>query len=508
MPFERHGEKQGYLAVIDIGSNSVRLVVFSGQTRVPTPIFNEKLMCGLGAEVGRTGKMDEAAIDMALSTLRRFKALCEQMQVQDVRIVATAAVRDAKNGEDFVRKVREQTGFHIAVIDGGEEGRLSALGVLSGQPDATGLVGDLGGGSLELAQVRGGEVIKTQSLPLGPLRLISRFGNNARKIKAFLREEFASIDWIKETTGQNLYMVGGSWRNIAKLMMREKSSPLPILHGYACRRGELVDYCKRLSYLEPGNIPFGGNLPFRRLQVLPVAAIILQELMNAIQAKNGVLSSYGLREGLIFDTLSAEERREDPFLHICKVLAEERCRFAEHASVIYDWSCPLFKPSTQRSANKQRLNMAICLLGDIAWRGHPDFRAEKAVESILHGNFVGINHAERAYIAVALNQAYGAPVDAPHISHILTLLKINDILEARMMGAALRLAQRLSGGTVSGLMVSQLRVTKSKLWLGVPSSYKDIANEVVAKRLSQLAQLMGRTSAIEFPSELDETSVG
>lgn len=508
MPFERNVDRQAYLAVIDIGSNSVRLVVFSGRTRVPSPVFNEKLMCGLGADVGRTGKMGEDAIEMAMSTLRRFKALCEQMQVQEVRIVATAAVRDAKNGKKFVKRVRQETGFEINVIEGGEEGRLSALGVLSGQPDALGLVGDLGGGSLELARVQGGEVLKTLSLPLGPLRLISRFGNKPRRIRAHLREQFAAIDWLQEASGQNLYMVGGSWRNIAKLMMREKSNPLPILHGYACRRSELVNYCKRLSHLEPGNIPFGGSLPFRRLQVLPVAAIILQELLTAIQAKNGVLSSYGLREGLIFDALSPEDRREDPFLHICRVLAEERCRFAEHADVIFDWSRPLFKSSSQQAPKRRQLHMAICLLGDIAWRGHPDFRAEKAVESILHGNFVGITHEERAYIAVALNQAYGAPIDAPHISHILTLLKINDILEARMMGAALRLAQRLSGGTVSALMVSQLRVTKSKLWLGVPSSYRDIANEVVEKRLSQLGQLMGRTSSIEFPPELDDTSVG
>lgn len=508
MPFERQTSGQGYLAVIDIGSNSVRLVVFSGRTRVPSPIFNEKLMCGLGAEVGQTGKMGADAIEMALSTLRRFKALCDQMQVQDIRIVATAAVRDAKNGKKFVERVRAETGFNIRVIDGGEEGRLSALGVLSGQPDAEGLVGDLGGGSLELARVHHGEVTRTVSLPLGPLRLISKFGNHPRKIRTHLRAEFAKIEWLQETNGQNLYMVGGSWRNIAKLMMREKSNPLPILHGYSCRRGELVSYCKRLSHLDPSNIPFGSSLPYRRLQVLPVAAIILQELLTAIQAKSGVLSSYGLREGLIFDTLSPDDRREDPFLHICRVLAEERCRFAEHAAVIYDWSSALFGKSTQKSLKRQQLHMAICLLGDIAWRGHPDFRAEKAVESILHGNFVGINHAERAYIAVALNQAYGAPIDAPHISHILTLLKINDILEARMMGAALRLAQRLSGGTVSALMVSQLRVTKSKLWLGVPSSYRDIANEVVEKRLAQLAQLMGRKSAIEFPAELDETSVG
>ncbi len=508
MPFDRQSEQKGYLAVIDIGSNSVRLVVFSGRTRVPSPVFNEKLMCGLGADVGRTGKMGADAIEMALSTLRRFKSLCEQMQVREIRIVATAAVRDAKNGDKFVSRVKQETGFDIQVIDGEEEGRLSALGVLSGQPDARGLVGDLGGGSLELARVCDGQVTNTLSLPLGPLRLISKFGDKHRHIRRYLQDQFRSIDWLSKTNGENLYMVGGSWRNIAKLMMREKSNPLPILHGYACRRGELVNYCKRLSHLDPSNIPFGGSLPQKRLQVMPVAAIILQELLSVIQAKNGVLSSYGLREGLIFDTLAADERREDPFLYSCRVLADERCRFAEHADVIYHWTRPLFKPSAQRSPKRQQMHMAICLLGDIAWRGHPDFRAEKAVESILHGNFVGITHTERAYIAVALNQAYGAPIDAPHIAHILTFLKINDIIEARMMGAALRLAQRLSGGTVSGLMVSRLRVTKTKLWLGVPSSYRDIANEVVDKRLAQLAQLMGRTSSIEFPSDLDETSVG
>lgn len=505
--FDQNRVSQGYLAVIDIGSNSVRLVVYSGRTRVPATIFNEKLMCGLGADVGTTGKMGAEAMSMALSTLRRFKALCEQMQVRDILIVATAAVRDAKNGAKFVKKVRKETGFEIRVIEGGEEGRLSGLGVLSGDPNAHGIVGDLGGGSLELAQVSGGAVGQTISLPLGPLRLMSKFGNKHRAIRAHLREEFQKIDFLQESEGRNLYMVGGAWRNIAKLMMREKSNPLPILHGYGCRRGELINYCKRLSHLEPSNIPFGRDLPFRRLQVLPVAAIILQELMNAMKAKNGIVSSYGLREGLIFDTLTPEEQQRDPFLHTCRVLADERCRFAEHADVIYDWSSPLFK-RTAKDARRQQLHMAICLLGDIAWRGHPDFRAEKAVESILHGNFVGISHAERAYIAVALNQAYGAPIDAPHVSHILTLLKINDILDARKMGAALRLAQRLSGGTVTALMVSQLRVTKTKLWLGVPTSYRDIANEVVEKRLAQLAQLMGRVSVIEFLPELDDTSVG
>lgn len=507
MTEENPAGKAGYLAVIDIGSNSVRLVVFSGRTRVPSTVFNEKIMCGLGAEVGVTGRMGDKAIASAMSTLKRFRALCDQMQVAETLVVATAAVRDAENGPDFVERVFAETGFKIDIIPGTEEGRLSGLGVLSGEPAATGIVGDLGGGSLELAQVRDGIVVNTISLPLGPLRLISRFGSNYRLIKEHLRQEFRSIAWLIGFRNTSLYMVGGAWRNLAKLLMREKFYPLPILHGFTVSKSDMVNYCRRIGQMGARNIPFGTGLPQRRLEILPVAAIILQELLSEMKAANASISAYGLREGLIFDKLSKPIQQMDPFLHTCRVLAEERCRFAEHAEVIFDWSRPLFK-TRENSKQQTKLHMAICLLGDIAWRGHPDFRAEKAVESVLHGNFVGISHAERAFIAVALNQAYGAPVDAPHMPQVLTLLKVKEITEARMMGAALRLAQRLSGGAVAALMVSQLRVTKKYLWLGVPAHYQDITNEVVAKRLADLARLMGRSSAVEFPSELDEVSVG
>lgn len=506
--YDSMGTKDSYLAVIDIGSNSVRLVVFSGRTRVPSVVFNEKLLCGLGAEVGKTGRMGKDAIDMAMSTLRRFRALCEQMQVHETLVVATAAVRDAENGPDFVERVKNETGFDIQIIAGGEEGRLSGLGVLSGQPDANGIVGDLGGGSLELALVQNGAVHQTISMPLGPLRLVAKLGDSHSAIRKHLRQQFANVPWLRHAKGQNLYMVGGAWRNIARLMMREKSNPLPIVHGFSSSKSELSAYCSRLSKLPPDSIPFGNTVAQKRREVLPVAAVIMQELLSAMQAKNGIVSSYGLREGLIFDKLPAEAQRLDPFIHVCRVFADERCRFAEHADVIYDWTRPLFKSGIKNPARRRKLHVAISLLGDIAWRGHPDFRAEKAVETILHGNFVGVTHAERAYIAVALNQAYGAPVDAPHMSHILTLLKVNDIIEARVMGAALRLAQRLSGGAVTALMVSRLRLTRTHLWLGVPGSHVDIANEVVEKRLEQLADLLGRRASIEFPADLDEMSVG
>ena len=504
--FEAVAHVDQYLAVIDIGSNSVRLVVFSGLRRVPDIIFNEKMMCGLGAELGATGSMGKSNIRMAISTLKRFKALCDQMDVKRIHAIATAAVRDAKNGPAFVRQVKRDCGLDISIIEGTEEGRLSAAGVLSGEPMATGLMGDLGGGSLELAQMKNGEVLHTVSLPIGPLRLMSKFGSNRRDIRRFLRAELATIDWLSDCTGQNLYMVGGAWRNIAKLMMREKSNPLPILHGYRSSRREFTDYCRRLSRLRPQDIPFGGSLTEARREVLPVAAIIMAEVLAVIRAKTAVVSTYGLREGFIFDKLEAEAREMDPFIFSCHVLAAERCRFPEHSEIIYEWTRPLFHRKISDPAHRDKLHHAICLLGDIAWRGHPDFRAEKAVETVLHGHFVGLTHRDRAYLAVALNQAYGAAIDAPHVSHILPLLNISELLEARMMGAALRLAQRLSGGAVTALTVSRLRVSKSKLCLGMPRSYKDIANEVVLKRLTQLSQLMGRRPVIEFPKAMKAPS--
>ncbi len=500
--FEAVAHADQYLAVIDIGSNSVRLVVFSGQRRVPDTIFNEKMMCGLGAELGSTGSMGKASIKLAISTLKRFKALCDQMEVKHIHAIATAAVRDAKNGPSFVREVKKECGIDITIIEGTEEGRLSASGVLSGEPTATGLMGDLGGGSLELAQLKDGQVFHTVSLPIGPLRLMSKFGTNRRDIRRFLREEFAKLDWLENCAGQNLYLVGGAWRNIAKLMMREKSNPLPILHGYRTSRSEMTDYCRRLSRLRPQDIPFGNSLPEARREVLPVAAIILAEVMAAIRARSAVVSTYGLREGFIFDRLSDEAREMDPFIFTCHVLAAERCRFPEHSETIYEWTRPLFQRRVSDPEHRDKLHHAICLLGDIAWRGHPDFRAEKAVETVLHGHFVGLSHRDRAYLAVALNQAYGAAIDAPHVAHILPLLKINELMEARMMGAALRLAQRLSGGAVTALTVSRLRITKAKLFLGVPRSYKDLTNDVVLKRLTQLSQLMGRRPVIEFPRNM------
>jgi len=292
--------------------------------------------------------------------------------------------------------------------------------------------------------------------------------------------------------------VGGAWRNIARLLMKEQSNPLPILQGYRVLGSEMAAFCDRLSTLQPSDIPYGDILNDRRREVIPVAAMILREVLRVLRPKFVIVSSFGLREGVLYDRLPLAVRQEDPFLYSCHHLAEERCRFAEHADVLFDWTRPLFRTGEgERDAERDRLHMAICLLSDVAWRGHPDFRAEKAVDTILHGNFVGISHRERAYVALALNQAYGAPLNVPHVAGVLQFLKVEEIHEARVMGAALRLAQRLSGGAAEALRLSGLTLARGKIILTVPAARAEITNDVVFKRLAQLGQLLGKQATIQ-----------
>jgi len=487
----------GYRAVVDIGSNSVRLVVFDGYKRVPDTIFNEKILCGLGADLGTTGRLAEGAVETAVSTLKRFRALINQMNVADVDTVATAAVRDAENGADFIRQVHQSAGLDIRTVSGEEEGRLSALGVLSGEPGATGLVGDLGGGSLELVRVGGGVVKDSVSLPLGPLRVQALSGGDRAAAKDYIRNQLQAVPWINKERGRSLYLVGGAWRNLGKLFQRDAVTPLRILQGFRVDRSSMASYAKRLSRLDADDIPYGSTIPGRRREILPMASLVLREVLRASKVDQAVFSSFGLREGLLFDALPADERAKDPFLFSCRNLARERSRFAEHSSVLMDWTRPLF-PATETGVDNSRLHMAVCLLSDIAWRGHPDYRAEKAVEAVLHGHFVGVTHRERAFVAVALNQIYGAPIDVPEIAPILSILKLSDIREARTLGSALRLAQRLSGGAVSALEVSSLDLSRGTVRLHLPQSMRDLANEVVIRRLKQLGQLIGSNIEILY----------
>ena len=162
----------------------MRLVVFDGAARSPAYFFNEKVMCGLGAGMSETGHLNPTGRERAMAALRRFALLAEGMGAGPLSAVATAAVREATDGPDFAEQVLRETGIRLYVIDGPEEARLSAQGVLLGWPGAYGLVCDMGGSSMELAEIEGGRVGRCVSSDLGPLKLRDlKGGKKARKAR-------------------------------------------------------------------------------------------------------------------------------------------------------------------------------------------------------------------------------------------------------------------------------------------------------------------------------------
>ncbi len=465
---------------------------------MPDILFNERVLCGLGRSVGGHGAMDDEAMGNALSTLKRFAFLCRDMNIDAIDVVATAAVRDASNGPEFVTRVQQQCGFEVRVLSGEEEAHYSGLGVLAGIPGASGVVADLGGGSLELARIAGNKVGDGLTLPIGPVRLLAGKSKLRKQHLEAVEAALLSVPWLPECRGQRLYLVGGAWRSLARLHMARSNAPLPLTQGYRLPGDILHDFADFVAGQSRQSLSGVAKISGKRLALLPLASATLKILLERLQPGEVEISALGLREGLLFGKLDEAVQQEDPFIAACKVLADRTGRFPEHADRLMEWSAPLFAGESEA---RKRARYAACLLSDISWRGHPDFRAENAFFEAFLGRFTGVSHGERALIACALFLCYGGPRKAGILRPALRLLDDDEIRYARALGWALRLGQRLTGGTARPLGYSALKLTGSKLLLVLPEKYGDLAGTVVRSRLRVLAKTLGLSGEIRVSDE-------
>ncbi|MET0137800.1 MAG: Ppx/GppA family phosphatase [Sphingobium sp.] len=471
-------------AIIDIGSNSVRLVVYDGPRRIPFILFNEKVMAGLGASLGATGQIEPDAMERGLRAIARFAALCREMAVEHIRCVATAAVRDAANGDAFIRRARD-IGLTVELLSGGQEAIAAAHGVLSAIPGADGIVGDLGGGSLELARVKNGVVHDTISLPLGVLRLPEIRAQGPRALDRKVELALEKAGWRREP-GLPFYMVGGSWRALARFDMHMTGYKLPVVHQYEmspARADALADMVANVTRARMKGVP---AMTGSRIPTLPDAAALLSIVVRRLGSSSLVVSAYGLREGLLFETLPAHIRAHDPLLVAAEAEGEAQARFPGHGDMIERWLAPLF---TDDSIAWRRIRRASCLLADVGWRANPDFRAERGVEFALHGNWVGIDLAERAMLAQALHSNFCGGTSSPAGIEGLTTPEARK--RAMLWGLAIRLGQRLSGGVEGPLAASRLRMEDGALTLSLEPACIDLIGEAVERRVRNLAQAMG-----------------
>lgn len=471
-------------AIIDIGSNSVRLVVYEGPARLPLPIFNEKVMAGLGRGLSEGGALDLEALERALAGLARFAAIAREMRVDDMRAVATAAVREATNGEELVARTRE-LGLNVEVMSGEQEALAAGLGVLSGIPDANGIVGDMGGGSLELARIAGGEVHERASFPLGVLRVAPVRAKGKGALNRFVARALATTGWSNAGVGMPFYMVGGTWRALARLHMQLSLYPLPLVQGYAMSAetiDELRGYLAGASREELRAVP---GISGTRAGSLADGAALLAAVLKALGSDHAVASANGLREGLLFAPLSPEVRAEDPLLTAARTEGQRLGRFAEHGDLLERWIAPLF---AGESAADARLRHMACLLADTGWNANPEFRAERGAEIALHGNWVAIDGAGRAVVAQALHTSLGGEPTTP--TPLDTLASASELQRAKRWGLAMRLGQRLSGGVAGPLERSSLAIAGRKLTLTLQEGDRALYGETVERRHKALAALM------------------
>jgi exopolyphosphatase/guanosine-5'-triphosphate,3'-diphosphate pyrophosphatase len=482
------------LAVVDIGSNSVRLVVYEGLSRSPTALFNEKVLCGLGREVQTTGLLAADAVEQALSSLKRYRALCTTMGVKKVLAIATAACRDAKNGRAFISLAERIIQADIDVLSGAREAELTALGVISGVHQGDGVVGDLGGGSLELVDVRGTKTRRGLTRPLGGLALADISSKSLKKAEKYVKKTLSALPMLRDCEDRTFYAVGGTWRALARLHMWQTGYPLHVMHGYTIAADDALEFARlvhRVDVSSLSNIEVVNNA---RRPLLAYAALVLEYVLRVGKPSQVTFSALGVREGLLYSMLKERDKKKDALIEAARDLNQLRSRSPRHGEELIEWTDRFMVSSgLDEPGEERRLRHAACLLADIGWRAHPDYRGEQSLNIIAHGGFTAIDHPGRAYLALAVFYRHvGLVMDDELSPRLRELASTRMIDRARVLGAAMRLAYVISAAMPGVLPKARLGVERHRLALRLPGEFAALGGERVLSRLRSLSRLIGR----------------
>ena len=488
------------IGVIDIGSNSVRLVVYEGPSRSPVSLFNEKVLCGLGKSIATQGKLGEEAKVRALRALKRFRAVSDILGVRQLRVLATAAVREAVDGPDFITAGELACGAKMTVLTGAQEAEYAAAGILMGFRDPDGVAGDLGGGSLELIDVRGGELAGAVTLPLGGLRLIDVSGGDKDKAARLVDEHLRRAEWLSKGAGRPFFTVGGTWRAFARLHMAEFDYPLRVAHGYRIKTPDAIEFCGKLIKTKKMSSLKGiEGISSARREIIPFGALVLESLLKRIQPSEVVISVCGIREGLLYKLLAPEDQRKDPLIAFCLDYAQLRSRSPGHAQELFAWSDALFSPpGPDETAEEKRLRHAACLVSDIGWRAHPDYRGEQSLNVIAHAALSGIDHPGRAFLALAVYFRHTGQVKDELGARLTGLATKRSLKRARILGAAIRSAHMLSIGMQGVIDKTRLSYDGDNFVLTLPRAQQPLDGERLQRRFGVLAELLDKKAVVRI----------
>ncbi len=482
------GRKQSHYGVIDIGSNSIRLVVYDDLSRAPFPRFNEKSMVALGAGLGANGRFSDKVIADALNAVTRMDAIARSMQVERVDVIATEATRRAENGNDLMKAIQKKTGLKPRVLTGEEEAEFTAFGVISGFFQPKGMVGDIGGGSLEVAEVlvdRVGE--RMTSLPLGAFpvteKLKEGYGAAKEWIDGILEESLPPM-----LTDPVFYAVGGGWRALARIHIAMNKMPISVVHGYELPTDALRALARDIAKMPAEEIAELPDVPNRRIETLAASALVMSRVLRRLAPERVVFSAYGLREGWLYRQLDATEQYRDPLLEGAQAIGLPMARVPTFSAALGRWTEDLFPSETQ---SERRLRLSVCALTDIAWREHAKVRAADSFLRLLAFPFIGLSHSERAFVAVAIFARYGGKLDDMVKDATDKLLSESDLRRANILGRTLLVAHRFSACVPEILEHSRLKIDVDAVRLEILETQDLPDSDAVQSRLRQLAKVIG-----------------
>jgi exopolyphosphatase / guanosine-5'-triphosphate,3'-diphosphate pyrophosphatase len=475
--------QDGRIGIIDIGSNSIRMVIYDQQKRSPVPIYNEKVMCALGKGLATSGVLNPEGVELAKQALKRFLALGRNMEITSLHVMATAAVRDAKDGAAFARYLEETYDIDVDIIPGKKEAKLGAYGVCASMYRPQGITGDLGGGSLELVKVDDGHIADHASLLLGSLRMIDESKGDRVKLRKLIEKRFNELKWLDDQKAPNFYAIGGSFRALARMHMAAVNYPLHILHEYKVEAKSFLTFARNLASLSNEKIEKLPGSASKRVPALPGAAIVLEHIVTQARPDNIIFSASGIREGYLYEKLSPYIRNMDGLIASCSEFAVKGGRSTAYANELYTWMFPLVE---KESDKERRLRLAFCLLSDIAQHIHPEYRAEWAYHRILYSSLTGLTHRERVKLSLALYHRYQFKMRDMWPS--LSLLKNGDRDWALLVGTAANLAYHLSGNIAGNLHKTSFMTNGSQVNLHLSGNMQDMLGDAIKRRIDGVAE--------------------
>lgn len=486
--FDRASERAlSRVGVIDVGSNSVRMVVFDGAARSPAYFYNEKVMAGLGQGLAVTGMLNPQGVQRAMKALRRFAALAEGMAVKSLTCIATAAVRDAKDGEKFRFAVEKETGLKMLVIDGQEEARLSGQGVLLGWPHAKGLSCDMGGNSMELTVIDDGKVGQRESSPLGPFRLEQVSGGKAG-LRTHIRDVMAGLSGKLGTDYDQIFLVGGSWRAIARLDMVRTDYPMTVLHEYRMSPDDVMKTVEWIEKSDLSELRSRAGISSSRMELVPLASQVLRQLVMTFKPESLAVSSFGVREGMLYEQMPESLRNRDPLIEAARYSERKMARMPGFGKKLYEFLHPLF---AHEPHERDRLVRAACLLHDTAWRAHPDYRADACFDNVTRANMAALSHPERIFLGLSLLFRYKNSPSSPALATLFALLSKQQFKDAEVLGKAMRFGAMFSVKDPSEAGSLKFDRGGKRLELRLTATGRALVGEVAEARFKSLATALG-----------------